>query len=97
MAPANRKPSDERPPDVEIGAVARVHRIRFHRAPETRVEFSGRSVAESESGSKRHNLPARVEPGVTYRDARIGWRAAAWIENAADTPSEKDTSERRKR
>ena len=97
MASRKPRPSDERPPDIEIGAVARADRIRFRSTPETRVEFSGRSVAESESGSKRHNLPDRVEPGVTYRDARIGWRAAAWIENAADAPSEEDTSERRKR
>jgi hypothetical protein len=27
---------------------------------------------------------------VTYRDVRIGWRAAAWAENAADEPSEED-------
>jgi len=27
---------------------------------------------------------------VTYRDVEVGWRAAAWVENAADEPEEAD-------
>ena len=84
------KPSEERPPDVEIGATARAKRLRFEEKPETSVEFRGDSIAESDSGSERENLPDEVEPGVTYRDVRIGWRAAAWVENTAEEPDDED-------
>ena len=91
MARGDAKPSDERPPDVEIGATAKAKRLRFEQRPETRVEFTGKSVAESDSGSERENLPDEVEPNVTYRNVRIGWRAAAWAENAAEEPDEDDS------
>ena len=80
MTPTDRKPSDERPPDIEIGATAKADRARFKERPDAKVEFHGESVAESGSGSKRQNLPDEVEPNVTYRDVRIGWSAAAWID-----------------
>jgi hypothetical protein len=86
------KPSEERPPDLEIGATARAKRLRFEEEPETSVEFRGESIAESESGSERQNLPDEVEPDVTYRDVRIGWRAAAWVENAAEDRDEDEES-----
>jgi hypothetical protein len=86
----DRKPSEERPPDVEIGATAKAKRLRFEERPESEVEFTGESIAESDSGSERENLPDEVEPNVTYRDVRIGWRAAAWVENAADEPEDED-------
>jgi hypothetical protein len=86
------KPSEERPPDLEIGATARAKRLRFEEEPETSVEFRGESIAESESGSERQNLPDEVEPDVTYRDVRIGWRAAAWVENAAEDRDEDERS-----
>jgi hypothetical protein len=35
------------------------------------------TVRPPTSGSERENLPEEVEPGVTYRDVRIRWRAAA--------------------
>jgi hypothetical protein len=71
----------------------RAKRLRFEEKPETKVEFTGESIAESDSGSERENLPDEVEPNVTYRDVRIGWRAAAWAENAAEEPSEDDGEE----
>ena len=70
---------DERPPDVEIAANARARRLRFHRAPEAEVRFPGGSDVESDSSSERENLPAEVEPGVTYRDAKVRWRAESRI------------------
>lgn len=82
MAERDRRPSETRPPDLEIGATARAKRLRFDRRPETRVEFTGRSIEEQDSGSERVNLPDEVEPGKTYRDVRVGWRAAAWVEDA---------------
>lgn len=91
MPRGDQKPSEERPPDLEIGATARAKRVRFEEKPETNVEFTGESIAESDSGSERENLPDEVEPDVTYRDVRIGWRAAAWVENAAEEPDEEDS------
>ena len=88
MAPKGERPSRERPPDLEIGATARADSVRFERRPETRVEFRGESIAETDSGSERRNLPDEIEPGTTYRDVRIGWRAAAWVEDAKDAELE---------
>jgi|EndMetStandDraft_9_1072997.scaffolds.fasta_scaffold42307_3 hypothetical protein len=93
VAKRSRKPSEERPPDIEIGATVRADRMRFDRRPETDIEFVGRSVEEDESGSERINLPDEVEPGKTYRDVRVGWRAAAWVENARDEDSDRDEGE----
>jgi hypothetical protein len=83
---------DERVPpdsDVEVGAVARARKLRFKRKP--KVEVTTRAhleidpalrdelPVEGEGGSRaeRENLPDEVEPGVTYRDVRAGWRAGA--------------------
>ena len=93
VAKRSRKPSEERPPDIEIGATVRADRMRFDRRPETDIEFVGRSVEDDESGSERINLPDEVEPGKTYRDVRVGWRAAAWVENARDEDLDRDEGE----
>ena len=66
-------------PDVEMGARVKAKRLRFKRVPETEVQFAGEPDHESESGSERKNLPEQVEPGVTYRDVEVRWRAAAKI------------------
>jgi hypothetical protein len=88
MASQRQKPSRERPPDLEIGAAVRANRLRFGKRPHARVEFRGDSLVESHSGSERENLPDEVEPDVTYRNVRVGWRAAAWAENAAKEPAQ---------
>jgi len=74
--------------DVEIGAAVKAKRLRFKRSPETKVELHGevreqgrQSDVETTSGSERHNLPDEVEPGVTYRDVRVRWRAAAKLKD----------------
>jgi hypothetical protein len=91
--PRGRRPSSERPPDIEIGATARANRLRFHDEPETDVEFRGDSIEETDSGSVRHNLPDEVEPGVTYRNVAIGWRAAGWVEDIVKDEQVKKTLE----
>lgn len=81
MARDKRKePSEERPSDLEIGATVRAKQLHFGRRPRTGVRFRGAWLAESHTGSERENLPEDVEPDVTYRDVRIAWRAAAWVE-----------------
>lgn len=85
-----RRPSRERPPDIEIGAAARAKRLRFEEKPDSEVRFKGKSIEEqSESDSVRRNLPDEVEPDVTYHDVEIGWRAEAWAEGeeSSETPA----------
>jgi len=67
-------------PDVEIGAVVKAKSLRFERVPDVEVGFTGDQPREQVSGSERENLPDEVEPGVTYRDVRVRWRAAARID-----------------
>ena len=44
-----------------------------------RFGSAGGSDVESDSSSERENLPDQVEPGVTYRDAEVRWRAESRI------------------
>lgn len=78
---------DERLPDVEIGARARARRLHFHRAPRSEVRFASGPDLESDSSSERENLPDQVEPGVTYRDAEVRWRAESRIVDPEREPS----------
>lgn len=77
----DQRPRSEPPPDIEIGAAARAKRVRFARRPETEIAFETGPDGESSSETERENLPEPVEPGVTYRDVRVAWRGAAWIED----------------
>ena len=89
MAQDRERPGE---PDVEIGAAASAKRLRFKRKP--RVEVNTQAYreldpelaremntieAEGQSKTERENLPDEVEPGVTYRDVRVRWRAAARV------------------
>ena len=75
---------------VEIGVVARAKKLRFRRKPRVEVDAqveseinpelaraTERIEGEAHSHTVRENLPDEVEPGVTYRDVRVGWLAAA--------------------
>ena len=82
----SRQPGDE--PDIEIGAAVRAKKLRFKKKPKTEVEFEKQGEAnledialeiDTDSGSRRRNLPDEVEPGVTYRDVEVRWGAAAKI------------------
>jgi hypothetical protein len=82
--------------DVEIGAAVKAKKMRFKSRPETDVELRGevregdqRSEIETASGSERRNLPEEVEPGVTYRDVRVRWRAAARIKDSERSRSDR--------
>jgi hypothetical protein len=81
-------------PDVEIGAAASAKRLRFKRKPRVEANTHAESEIdpklaremeriEGEGGShgERENLPDEVEPGVTYRDVRVRWRAAARLKD----------------
>jgi hypothetical protein len=71
----NRQP----PADIEIGAVVRAKKLRFDSKPETEIKFPG-SAPSSGSHTERKNLPDEVEPGVTYKDVEVRWRARADVE-----------------
>jgi hypothetical protein len=83
-------------PDVEIGARAHARTLRARTKPQTHVELHGevsepgrgQEAVETASGSERGNLPAEVEPGVTYRDAEVRWRATVRL-RAASTGRER--------
>jgi hypothetical protein len=90
-------------PDVEIGAAASAKSLRFKRKPRVEVNTHAESEidpelaremdrVEGEGGShtERENLPDEVEPGVTYRDVRVRWRAAARLK---DVDAEPDSGE----
>jgi hypothetical protein len=88
--------------DVEIGASVTAKRLRFREKPKTQVEIhgelhepEGHGELETASGSERQNLPDEVEPGVTYRDVRVRWRAAARLrESGSSEDPEGHRSER---
>jgi hypothetical protein len=67
----------DREPDLEMRAAVRAEKLRFQCVPDVEVRAYADSPADAESGSVRENLPDQVEPGVTYRDVRVRWRAAA--------------------
>jgi hypothetical protein len=67
----------DREPDVEIAATVRADEVRFECKPEVEVRVYADSPAHAESASERENLPDELEPGVTYRDFAVAWRAAA--------------------
>jgi hypothetical protein len=77
---------------VEIGAATRARRLRFRRVPDTDVTFEGEPGQVSDSHTERENLPDEVEPGVTYRDVEVRWRAGARL-----VLDEKEIGQRRER
>ncbi len=71
-------------PDIEFEAVVKSKRLRFEEVPDTEVEFHGEPDHESVSGTERHNLPEKVEPGVTYRNSWVRYRLASRIVDAGE-------------
>lgn len=97
MTPRKGDPDRLKDADVEIGAAVKAKKLRFKRRPETKVDLRGEVrererplPVETASGSERHNLPEEVEPGVTYRDVRVRWRAAAKLKDPEQSRSDQD-------
>jgi hypothetical protein len=65
----------ERDPDLEIEATVRADEVRFERKPDVRVRAHANWPSRAETVSERENLPDELEPGVTYRDFAVRWRA----------------------
>jgi|SRR5918995_2950405 hypothetical protein len=93
-----KHPDQIESPAIDIRADVKAKAVRFEEGPETSVDFHGdvedrtreKRMPESQpeveggSASERENIPDEVEPGVTYRDVRVRWRAAAGIEDPDD-------------
>ncbi|HKG04576.1 MAG TPA: hypothetical protein VKB03_15485 [Conexibacter sp.] len=88
--PADRReePFDEELPDVDVSTSVRARELRFGIVPETKVSFEGEPAVRSSSRTERENLPDEVEPGVTYRDIGVRWRARARIVHPTDPDSQ---------
>jgi hypothetical protein len=74
----------EQLPDVELVTSVRGRALRFGIVPRTKVWFDGEPAVRSSSHVERENLPDQLEPGVTYRDVGVRWRAAARIVHPTD-------------
>jgi hypothetical protein len=89
--------------DVEIGTSVKAKQLRFRQKPKTHVELhgelherEGHGELQTASGSERQNLPDEVEPGVTYRDVRVRWRAAARLEEPGSSEGAEEPEQDRK-
>lgn len=88
--------------DVEIGASVQAKQLRFREKPKTKVELhgevrqpEGQGELQTTSGSERRNLPDEVEPGVTYRNVRVRWRAAARLDGPAPKEGPREPVQRK--
>lgn len=68
-----------RVPDIFLTAGARVEELRFERVPDTKTRFWGQKERETESGTRRENLPEEAQPNVVYRDVRIRLKTIAEV------------------
>ena len=66
-------------PDISLDADVRMRELRFQDVPDPEVFFSGSTERNSVWESKRENLPAEVQNGVIYRNARVRLRIATEI------------------
>ena len=53
---------------------------------------SSAPAGEGGSRAERENLPDEVEPGVTYRNVRVGWRAGAALRHDEDADEPESAS-----
>jgi hypothetical protein len=58
-------------PDLSITGSVTARELRFEVVPTPKVEFPGRPRRDTVWEAERTNLPAEVQPGVTYRDIGI--------------------------
>jgi hypothetical protein len=81
---------EEERADVDVHTSVHARELRFETVPEVKVWFEGEPAERSSSEVVRENLPDEVEPGVTYRNARVGWRARSRIVHPTDAEPEED-------
>jgi hypothetical protein len=69
-----------RAPTVLIRATADLRELRFDARPRTEVRTPGCAELDGVTVTDRVNLPDPVEPGVTYRDVRVGVEIRAHLD-----------------
>jgi hypothetical protein len=72
---------------VVVRASASIQELRFESQPRTRVRTTGCAALDSVVVTERVNLPDPVEPGVTYRDVRVGIEIRASLNVACLHPA----------
>lgn len=69
-----------RAPDLRIVASASAREVRFESQPRATVRLNGCAVLDTVIVTERTNLPDPVQPGVTYRDVRVGIEIRGWLD-----------------
>jgi hypothetical protein len=82
--------TEDEVPDVDVAISVCAKELRFGTVPEVNVWFAGEPAFRYSTRTERENLPEEVEPGVTYRDAKVRWEARARILHPADPPRRDD-------
>ena len=69
----------QRRPDVLIVATVTAAELRFESEPQARLRVNGCDLPAAAYVTERTNLPDPVQPGVTYRDVRVGIEIRGWL------------------
>lgn len=80
-APANidSARAQARAPDLLVRATAQARELRFNTEPRARLRVNGCEPPASAYVTERTNLPSPVQPGVPYRDVRVGVEVRGWL------------------
>jgi hypothetical protein len=81
-APGETAPATEEP-QLELVATVRAKSIVFEKVPQVNVTFTGNGPRRTFWKTERSNLPARVEPGVVYRDVTVRLTVTSTMEDMA--------------
>ena len=76
MSSSGRLP-DEENADIDVSTSVRMRCLRFNTVPSTRVWFEGFPDELHSLRTERENLPDEVQPGTTYENVTVRWRARA--------------------
>jgi hypothetical protein len=68
---------DEENADIDVSTSVRMRSLRFNTVPSTRVWFEGFPDEVHSLRTERKNLPDEVQPGITYENVTVRWRARA--------------------
>ena len=72
----------ERPPVIEVGATVRMKKLRVEEVSGVETEVHGEPGFETETSSRRENLPDEVEEGRTYRGAVVHRRTSVRLDDS---------------
>src|SRR5688500_8317586 len=74
------RPAPDRPAGILIRASVGARALRFTGRPGGRVEALGCVPGDTVIVPERRNPPGPVEPGVTFRDVRVGVEIRSWLD-----------------